>query len=172
MKINAIEHRQIQAVAQSSTGRGVRIDIRALTKSYSGRTVLKSADLHIEAGEFVAVVGRSGCGKSTLLRLISGLEIPDGGAIAFTVGDGSERKPETRIMFQDSRLLPWKRVLGNVALGLPQGAGRAAQALGNVDGNGRRYCPAASVSVSHSRGRWCMTPSFCCSTNRSVRSMH
>jgi sulfonate transport system ATP-binding protein len=66
------------------------------------------------------VVGRSGCGKSTLLRLIAGLEAPDAGAVQF--GDGNSNvRPETRVMFQDARLLPWKRVADNVALGLPRG---------------------------------------------------
>lgn len=145
MKNNSIEHLQVQAASSASDKRGVRIVVQGLWKSYAGRNVLKSVDLHIAPGEFVAVVGRSGCGKSTLLRLIAGLEIPDSGRIAFGLHDAqrddasraaSPRKPETRIMFQDSRLLPWKRVLDNVALGLPRASQqtfeKAAQALQNV----------------------------------------
>jgi sulfonate transport system ATP-binding protein len=113
MQINSIEQQQVQASAK----RGIRVAIKSLFKSYGGREVLKSVDLTLEPGEFVAVVGRSGCGKSTLLRLIAELESADRGTLAF--GDG-KRRPETRIMFQDSRLLPWKRVLDNVALGLPK----------------------------------------------------
>jgi sulfonate transport system ATP-binding protein len=128
MENNSVERRQLQAAA----GRGVRIAAQGLWKSYSGRDVLKSVELHVEAGEFVAVIGRSGCGKSTLLRLIGGLETADGGRIGFALNDVTGRKPETRIMFQDSRLLPWKRVLDNVALGLPHASGKAGQALHNV----------------------------------------
>jgi len=73
-------------------------------------------------------VGRSGCGKSTLLRLVAELESADRGTLTF--GDG-KTPPETRIMFQDSRLLPWKRVLDNVALGLPK-KDDALQALRQV----------------------------------------
>ena len=103
--------------------RGVAVSVQGLGKSYGSRQVLRNVDLALGAGEFVAVVGRSGCGKSTMLRIIAGLEEPGAGAVQF--GDGGAR-PETRIMFQDARLLPWKRVRDNVALGLPRGAGAAA----------------------------------------------
>jgi sulfonate transport system ATP-binding protein len=73
--------------------------------------------VEIPAGEFVAIVGRSGCGKSTLLRSVAGLETPQAGTI--TVGKvAGHEKPDVRVMFQDSRLLPWRRVLPNVMLGL------------------------------------------------------
>jgi sulfonate transport system ATP-binding protein len=113
MQSNQVEQKNVQAIAK----RGIRVAVQGLFKSYAGREVLKSVDLILEPGEFVAVVGRSGCGKSTLLRLIAELETSDEGSLVF--GDGTKR-PETRIMFQDSRLLPWKRVLDNVALGLPK----------------------------------------------------
>jgi sulfonate transport system ATP-binding protein len=113
MQSNQIEQKNVQATAK----RGIRVAVQSLFKSYGGRDVLKSVDLTLEPGEFVAVVGRSGCGKSTLLRLIAELETADRGSLVF--GEGKKR-PETRIMFQDSRLLPWKRVLDNVALGLPK----------------------------------------------------
>ncbi|GGI53514.1 ATP-binding cassette domain-containing protein [Oxalicibacterium solurbis] len=118
MQSNAIEQKTLDAAAR----RGVRVAIGSLVKSYGGREVLKSVDLTLEPGEFVAVVGRSGCGKSTLLRLIAELETVDRGTLVFA--DGAKR-PETRIMFQDSRLLPWKKVLHNVALGLPKRSGKA-----------------------------------------------
>ena len=107
--------------------KGAAVRLRGLGKSYGGRPVLQGADLDVEAGEFIAVVGRSGCGKSTLLRLVAGLERADSGVVAFSGGDA----PETRVMFQDARLLPWKRVGDNVTLGLPRSAG-AALALRQV----------------------------------------
>lgn len=125
MKNDTREHGQVSAAAQQR--RGVRIDVQGLQKSYSGRQVLKAVELHIEPGEFVAIVGRSGCGKSTLLRVVAGLERIDAGQIRFDVST-----PEIRIMFQDSRLLPWKRVLDNVALGLSRSQGKADEALDNV----------------------------------------
>ena len=88
--------------------------------------MLENFDVEISAGEFVAIVGRSGCGKSTLLRSVVGLETPQSGTI--TVGNVADNragipakhngKPDVRVMFQDSRLLPWRRVLPNVMLGL------------------------------------------------------
>ncbi|MFL9878999.1 ATP-binding cassette domain-containing protein [Herbaspirillum rhizosphaerae] len=132
MQNNHVETTEVKNTAERQVRgvRGVRVLARALSKSYGGREVLKSVELDVKPGEFVAIVGRSGCGKSTLLRLIAKLETATSGDIAFAE-DGHQ--PETRIMFQDSRLLPWKRVLNNVALGLPKSAlASAAQALRQV----------------------------------------
>ncbi|MES2832613.1 MAG: ATP-binding cassette domain-containing protein [Pseudomonadota bacterium] len=130
MQINPIEQARLQA-AQSAQ-RGTAVHAQALDKSFGARQVLRGVDLTIEAGEFVVVIGHSGCGKSTLLRLLAGLESPDAGTVRF--GEG-EVFPETRVMFQDSRLLPWKRVEENVALGLPRGrdVGPALRQVGLED---------------------------------------
>ncbi len=96
--------------------RAVGVSISDVSIALGGRTVLENFDVEIVAGEFVAIVGRSGCGKSTLLRSIVGLETPQTGRV--TLGTTAHGKPDVRIMFQDSRLLPWKRVLQNVTLGL------------------------------------------------------
>ena len=109
--------------------RGVPLELASLSKSYGERPVLNNVDLQLEAGEFVAIVGRSGCGKSTLLRSIAGLESIDAGHLTVGTGIGA---PDIRIMFQESRLLPWKTVLDNVALGLPRSIGAAAAALWTV----------------------------------------
>ena len=112
---------------------GVRLDIQGLTKRYGQREVLRQAQLHIAPGEFVAIVGRSGCGKSTLLRLVAGLESATSGAIHLDGQPLQGLSSSTRIMFQEARLLPWKRVLDNVALGLPpQQRDAAAQVLQQV----------------------------------------
>ncbi|CAN5889605.1 aliphatic sulfonates ABC transporter ATP-binding protein [soil metagenome] len=108
---------------------GAAIHIRGLHKSYGDRQVLKALSLDVKAGEFIAVIGRSGCGKSTLLRLVAGLEKPDGGDLNF---NQKSVRPETRVMFQEARLLPWKSVLNNVALGLKHGQKEAKKALDNV----------------------------------------
>ena len=109
--------------------RGVPLELARLSKAYGERPVLNNVDLQLEAGEFVAIVGRSGCGKSTLLRSIAGLESIDAGHLTVGTGIGA---PDIRIMFQESRLLPWKTVLDNVALGLPRSIGAAAAALWTV----------------------------------------
>lgn len=79
---------------------------------------ISGLDLEIEAGEFVAIVGGSGVGKSTLLRAIAGL-VPcdDGGTLQLR----TKARPGCRrraIVFQDSRLLPWRNLAANIAYGL------------------------------------------------------
>ena len=112
--------------------RGIKLKLQGIGKVYNQRTVLDTINLEVQAGEFLAIVGRSGCGKSTLLRIVADLETSDHGKVAFSGTGAGNARPETRIMFQDSRLLPWKRVLGNVALGLPKASGTALDALRKV----------------------------------------
>jgi sulfonate transport system ATP-binding protein len=129
MQMSSIEQVHLKCVSAKTQRCGVPLSVRDLSKSFAGRVVLKPLDLDIAAGEFVAVVGRSGCGKSTLLRLIADLEVADQGEVILGAGPA---RPEVRIMFQDARLLPWKRVLQNVALGLPDASDAARVALQNV----------------------------------------
>lgn len=113
---------------------GAAVDARGLSKRYGARDVLNDVGLTIAPSEFVAIVGRSGCGKSTLLRLLAGLETADTGQITLDGDARGRHQADIRIMFQDARLLPWKRVLDNVALGLdgPDVQERAREALSQV----------------------------------------
>ncbi|WP_447882669.1 aliphatic sulfonates ABC transporter ATP-binding protein [Serratia fonticola] len=97
---------------------GTPITLEGIAKRYGNRTVLDDLQLRITAGQFVAIVGRSGCGKSTLLRLLAGLETANGGTLVSGNAPLSHAKDDTRLMFQDARLLPWKKVIDNVGLGL------------------------------------------------------
>ncbi len=130
-----IEQAQLLRRSSEAAARGLPLTIRGLRKSFGDNEVLRGIDLHIPAGQFVAIVGRSGCGKSTLLRLIAGLETIDAGSVSF----GEHARPEdVRVMFQEPRLLPWARVLSNVEVGLgrdrasPDAQVRAEKALGEV----------------------------------------
>ncbi|MDT0395876.1 MULTISPECIES: ABC transporter ATP-binding protein [Streptomyces] len=109
------------------------VRLRGLTRSFEGRTVLDEIDLDLPAGQFTALLGHSGSGKSTLLRAVAGI---DHGV----AGSGTLSAPEkVSVVFQDSRLLPWRRVLPNVLLGL-DGADaqeRGRQALSEVGLGGR-----------------------------------
>ncbi len=112
---------------------GIPLAIEGIHKAFGGRQVLSHIDLHVPAGQFVAVVGRSGCGKSTLLRLLAGLDQPSGGELSAGNGSLAAARGDIRLMFQDSRLLPWKRVIDNVGLGLTgDWRAKALQALDAV----------------------------------------
>jgi sulfonate transport system ATP-binding protein len=109
------------------------VQLRALTRSFGGRTVLDGIDLDLPAGQFTALLGHSGSGKSTLLRAIAGLDHN-------VVGSGQLTAPDkVSVVFQDSRLLPWRRVLDNVLLGLDgkEAAQKGREALAEVGLKGR-----------------------------------
>ena len=94
------------------------VNINSVVKRFGERDVLSDIHLSIKKGEFIAIVGRSGCGKSTLLRLIAGLDAISEGTIELDGRSLYGIQPETRIMFQDARLLPWRNVLDNVKIGI------------------------------------------------------
>jgi sulfonate transport system ATP-binding protein len=110
------------------------VRVRNLHRSFSKNGgVLNGLDLDIAAGEFVALIGRSGTGKSTLLRALAGLDRGVDGYGRIVVPGA------VSVVFQDSRLLPWRRILDNVVLGLraPDAARRGKQALAEVGLAGR-----------------------------------
>ncbi|MEU4390805.1 ABC transporter ATP-binding protein [Kribbella sp. NPDC023855] len=107
------------------------VEVRGLTRRYDDRAVLDNLDLSIKPGEFVALLGKSGSGKSTLLRALAGLDYD-------VVGDGELVVPaNVSVVFQDSRLLPWARVLDNVVLGLRGAEERGRESLAEVGLAGR-----------------------------------
>jgi sulfonate transport system ATP-binding protein len=157
MQITTVETTRVAAVGEAQQA---AVTLRGLSKHYGPHTVLDGIDLSIAPGEFVALVGRSGCGKSTLLRLIAGLERADGGTVAI---GGAGRADALRLMFQEARLLPWKSVLDNVALGLDERdtalaaleqvglAGRAADWPSVLSG-GQRQRVALARALVHAPG--------------------
>ncbi len=109
------------------------VRLRGLTRSFGGRKVLDGIDLDIPAGQFTALLGHSGSGKSTLLRAVAGLDHE-------VEGSGRLTAPErVSVVFQDSRLLPWRRVLDNVLLGTDgkEAAAKGREALAEVGLKGR-----------------------------------
>jgi sulfonate transport system ATP-binding protein len=115
-------------------GAATAVRVRNLHRSFNkSGGVLNGLDLDIAEGEFVALLGRSGSGKSTLLRALAGLDRD-------VDGFGQISVPEAvSVVFQDSRLLPWKRVLDNVTFGLrgKRAGERGRQALEEVGLAGR-----------------------------------
>jgi NitT/TauT family transport system ATP-binding protein len=98
--------------------------ISDLAKVYPARgqeeplEVFSGLDCLVEPGSLVTLVGPSGCGKTTLLRVIAGLEPPSAGLIRLTDQQGPPVPGQVGLVFQNYALMPWRTVLGNIALGL------------------------------------------------------
>ena len=111
------------------------VRVKNFTRRFGDNAVLDGLNLQIEQGEFVALLGRSGSGKTTLLRTLAGLD---------PAGDQDVSVPAARaVVFQEPRLLPWKRVWHNVALGLQ----------GN-DARRRAEAALAEVGLAHRSDVW------------------
>jgi len=103
------------------------LELRNLSKSYGGRTVLDGLWHHFKAGEFVAIMGESGVGKSTLLNLIAGLDAPDSGEVLVDgrpmagLDDNAAtqlRRTRMGFIFQAFHVLPHLTLQQNIALPL------------------------------------------------------
>lgn len=113
------------------------VRVRDLHRRFTLRGVLNGVDLDIHRGEFVALLGRSGSGKSTLLRALADLDHE-------ASGSGIVEVPASlSVVFQDARLLPWKRVLDNVVLG-----------LAGADARQRGLQALEEVELGHRGGSW------------------
>jgi len=114
------------------------VRLRGFSRSFGANRIIEDLDLDIAPGEFVALLGRSGSGKTTLLRTLAGLDDVEGQDV---------RVPKSRaVVFQDARLLPWKRVWRNVALGLRGDDARA-----------RAEAALVEVGLAHRLDAWPLT---------------
>ncbi|MEU8397151.1 ABC transporter ATP-binding protein [Nonomuraea sp. NPDC048892] len=119
------------------------IEARKLSRSYGNTPALREADLAVEAGEILAVMGPSGSGKSTLLHCLAGIFTPDSGEVWFgerrldTMSDAGRtklRRTAFGFVFQFGQLVPELTVADNVALPLLLGRVRRKEAYARAAG--------------------------------------
>jgi len=96
------------------------LELNNITKNFGTGSdmteVLDDINLHIEEGEFVAIVGFTGSGKTTLVNLINGLETPTSGEVLFKGKPVEGTSHERGVIFQNYSLLPWLTVYQNVEM--------------------------------------------------------
>jgi len=121
--------KEMSKVSSDSNGNHPIIELQSVVKNYKTAVgdfpALKSVDLHIEAGEFVSVIGKSGSGKSTLLNMITGIDRPTTGEV-FVNQTAVHEMNENRmarwrgknlgIVFQFFQLLPTISIIENIML--------------------------------------------------------
>lgn len=99
------------------------LEIRNISKSYNGKTILSDISTSVYQGDVIAIIGPSGCGKSTFLRMLNGLETPDTGSILFEgtdilspSSDINKIRRKIGMVFQQFNLFGHKTVLQNITL--------------------------------------------------------
>lgn len=96
----------------------MKLEVKNISKSFEDKQVLKNISIYLKDGELVCLLGSSGVGKTTLFHMISGLMLPDEGAILLNGEEIMGKPGKVSYMLQKDMLLPYKTVLNNVALPL------------------------------------------------------
>lgn len=101
----------------------IKLSLKGIAHSYQSNRnetteAIRSVDLEVRQGEFLAIVGSSGCGKSTLINIMCGMVKPTRGEVLIDGEPVDNRKHKIGYVSQSETLLPWRRILQNVALGL------------------------------------------------------
>src|SRR5205807_831783 len=91
----------------------INVSRRFLSPDGKSLTALRSFNMSVSQGEFVAVVGPTGCGKSTTLNLVSGLAKPSAGEVRVMGSPVAGIDPRIGFVFQTDALFPWRNVIDN-----------------------------------------------------------
>jgi nitrate/nitrite transport system ATP-binding protein len=125
------------------------LELNNVTKTYgtgeNATKVLDNINLHIEEGEFVAIVGFTGSGKTTLVNLINGLEKPTSGEVLFKGKPVEDTSHERGVIFQNYSLLPWLTVYQNVEMAVKEAFPKETKKF--IDQRIKEYVE--MVSLSH-----------------------
>lgn len=96
----------------------VKLEVKGLTKRFNDMLVVNNISFTLKEREFISLIGPSGCGKSTIFNIISGLSTPDEGTVYIDGKDYTGKTGRVSYMYQKDLLLPWKRIIDNVAIPL------------------------------------------------------
>lgn len=107
--------------------RPTRLALKQVSQSYGSLEVLRDIGIHVKQSEFVSVIGPSGAGKSTIFKLLTGAEALQKGEILLDGLPLQQGEQAFAYMPQRDALMPWRRIIDNVTLGLEvQGISRKA----------------------------------------------
>lgn len=95
-----------------------KLEVKNIIKTFEDILVVDSISLNLKENEFVSLLGPSGSGKSTIFNIIAGLLKPDDGKILIDSEDFTGKTGRVSYMYQKDLLLPWKKIIDNVALPL------------------------------------------------------
>ena len=118
------------AAVSGSTDAAYAVEFASIGRAFpsehgASRTVLRDVSITVKPGEVLAILGTSGCGKSTLLRIAGGLDAASTGRVIIDGSPVTDFDDRTAVGFQEPRLLPWRSITDNVALGLPRGTSKS-----------------------------------------------
>ena len=174
-----------KGVAGVGAGQGPMVRLDGVSRRFGATLAVEGVSLALAQGAFLTILGPSGCGKTTLLRMIAGFIAPcrrdrdpwpAGGGLAALAAADRHGVPEAGAVPASDRVRQCRLSVADA--GLPacrdRGAGRALSGArptgGPIGSAGRTSCRAGSSNGWRSRGRWCSSPTSCCSTSRWRRS--
>lgn len=145
---NATPREPIGSIAPAPTVISFRNVAKAFTVKGVAKQASHSINVDIQQGQVVTIVGPSGCGKSTMLNMVAGLFAPTEGQVLYGGQPVKGINGRTGYMTQSDHLLPWRDVVGNIAVPLEiRGVGKAERqarirellALVGLEGHEKAY---------------------------------